>query len=239
MDLEVPITYHPELPEGVPLVASFSDDRNRLSYYLPRLQSIEGLRAPLTTLISVDGNFDSYPEIEYRDATRFMQDIGAQTAFVRGDYSSGKYDGDVGSKIHSQDPYDIETVVLETLRQLGRGKRHLGGRIAIREWISHDREVRYFIRDGSVLYSDSLDNGNESPDWVAGAVADHFSDLAWSVDFIRHERSGSWYLIDMGLDGLYHNGTEWIPISEHLDKSYSPIQHADKMPDPDRLKYRR
>ena len=239
MNTEIPITDHPKLPEGVPLVGSFHDDRNRLSYYYPRLRSLEGVRTPLTTFLPVEGDFDSYPEIEYRDATRFMQDIGVQEAFVRGDYSSGKYDGDTGSKIESQDPYDIETVVLELLRQLGRGKQYLGGRIAIREWVPHDREVRYFVRDGEVVYGSSIDDSEEFPDSAAETVADHFTDLAWSVDFIRHETTDEWYLIDMGLNGPYHTGSEWIAMSEHLKEEHSPQQYTHQMPEPNRLRCRR
>jgi hypothetical protein len=239
MDSEIPITTHSKLPEEVPLVASFHDDRNRLSYYHPRLRSIEGVLTPLTEFLPVEGSFHSYPEIEYRDATRFMQNISTQEAFVRGDYSSGKYEGDTGSKIDSQDPYDIETVVLELLRQLGRGKRYLGGRIAIREWVPHDREVRFFVRDGSVIYGASLDDGDEFPDATAERIAGHFTDLAWSVDFIRHETTGRWYCIDLGLDGLYHTGTEWIAISEHLEEEHSPQQYTDEMPAPERLRHHR
>lgn len=139
----VPITTHPDLPDGVPLVATFHDDRNRLSHYYPRLRDTPNVRTPITTFIPVEGGYDSYPEVEYREATRFIQSINARQAFVRGDYSSGKYNGDDGSKIASQDPNDIETTVLELLRQLARSKRHLGRRIAIREWIPIDREVRY------------------------------------------------------------------------------------------------
>lgn len=142
-------------------------------------------------------------------------------------------------KKESQDPYDIETVVLEMLRQIARSKRHLGGRIAIREWIPHDREVRYFIRDGQWVYRDSLDDGHEFPDWIVNKLKREFSSFAWSVDFIRHEKTGNWYCIDMGLDGLYYSGTEWIAISEHLQDEYSPEQYTDQMPNPDRLTYRR
>lgn len=239
MDIEIPITDHPKLPEGVPLVASFNDDRNRLSYYYPRLRELKDVRTPLTKFIPVRGSLDSHPQIEYRDATRFMQDIHAQKAFVRGDLCSGKYEGYEGSKIESQDPYDIETVVLEMMRQIFRGKRNLGGKIAIREWVPHDREVRYFIRNGEVLYADSLDDGDSFPDLEAELVAEEFAQFAWSVDFIRHEKNGKWYCIDMGLDGLYDAGTEWVAISEHLQEEYSPEQYTDQMPRPKELKHRR
>jgi hypothetical protein len=238
MDLETPVTSHERLPDGVPLLADFNDDRNRLSYYQPILRRIDGVRTPATSFLSVNGSFETSVEIEYREVTEFMQELGLHEAFVRGDYSSGKLDGDTGSKIESQDPYDIEGVVLEMLRQLSRTKRHLGGRIAVREWIPHDREVRYFIRDGEIIYRDSLDEqthqrlGMAFPDKMAERVSEGFRHFAWSVDFIRHEKTDEWYCIDMGLDGLYHTGKEWLSISEHLDPGESPQKCTDEMPGP-------
>lgn len=235
MNTEIPITKHPKLPDGVPLVASFNDDRNRLSYYFPILNEIEGVRVPITKFIPVNGNYDTYPDIEYRDITKFMQDIQAKEIFVRGDYSSAKFDSKSGSYINSQDPYDIEHTVLELLRQLGLSKRHLGSRIAVREWIPHDREVRYYINKGEIQYRDSIDEGNTYPDKMAEKVANVLSTLSWSCDFIRHEKTGKWYCIDMGLNGLYYNGEKWISHSEHLDKSKSPEKFADEMPSPEVL----
>lgn len=233
---EVPITQHPDLPEGVPLVADFHDMRNRLSYYLPLLREVDDVRTPITRFFPIEGSYDSYPEIEYREITRFMQDQQMKQAFVRGDYSSAKYDSS-GRRIESQDPWDIETVVLELLRQLGRSKRHLGERIAVREWIPHEVEVRYFIRDGEVYYGDSA-KGFKA-DWPIGQahkVANAFDKLAWSCDFIRHEKTGKWYCVDMGLDGLYHSSENgWIAHSEHFDESKSPQQFADEMPRPEVL----
>ncbi len=236
MNVEVPITNHPKLPEGVPLVASFNDDRNRLSYYFPLLNAIDGVRVPITKFIPIDGNFNSHPQIEYREITKFMQNIQARELFVRSDYTSGKFDGESGSYINSQDAYDIETTILEMIRQISRAKRCLGGRIAVREWVPHDREVRYFFNKGEILYRGSLDDGEEFPDEMAEKVVDVFSTLSWSCDFIRHKSTGKWYCIDMGLNGLYHNGNEWIAHSEHLDKSKSPECFSEEMPHPNSLK---
>jgi len=234
--LVAPVVSHPGLPGGVPLVADFTDDRNRLSYYHPMLKQIEGVRTPLTLFVDVEGSYDTYPEVEYREVTRFMQAIGARKAFVRGDYSSGKLGGERGSKIESQDPYDIEGVTIEMMRQLARTKRHLGGRVAFREWIPHDTEVRFFIRDGEAVHWDSDDEPDgeepEPPRGAAQEVTRVFTHFAWSVDFIRHEQTGKWYCTDMGLDGLYHNGSEWIAISEHRETGLSPERHADEMPAP-------
>ena len=229
-----PIVDHPELPDGVPLVASFHDDRNRLSYYYPLLDATEAVLTPETAFIGVEGDADTFLSVDYHAVTSFMQSLETTEAFVRSDYSSGKYDGEAGSKIDSQDPYDIETTVLEMFRQLCRAQRRIGGRIAVREWVPHDVEVRYFIRDGGVAYGDSTDDvaDKEMPDEHAQAVAAQFDTFAWSVDFIRHEDAGEWYCIDMGLDGLYPDRGSWVAISEHLDEGQSPERFADEMPDP-------
>jgi len=236
---EIPITQHHKLPEGVPLVADFHDMRNRLSYYLPILQGIDRVRTPVTKFFPIEGDYDSYPEIEYRDVTRFMQDQHMREAFVRGDYSSAKYE-DEGRHIESQDPYDIEGVIIEMMRQLARSKRHLGSRIAVREWIPPAREVRFFLRNGGVLYADSTDDDAETEwPWVdARHVARQMDSYAWSCDFIEHEQTGKWYCIDMGLDGLYYSEKYgWTPHSEHIDKSMSPKQCVDEMPNPETLNY--
>lgn len=234
---EIPITRHPELPEGVPLVADFHDMRNRLSYYLPILREIDNVRVPVTKFFPIEGDYDTYPEIEYRDVTEYMQDQQMRQAFVRGDYSSAKFDGDSGGLIDSQDPYDIEGVVIEMIRQLARAKRHLGSRIAVREWIPPAREVRFFLRDGGVYYADSTDDDNEMEwPWVqARHVARTMDTYAWSCDFIEHEKTGKWYCIDCGLDGLYHNEKRWVAISEHIDESKSPAQYTERMPRPEVL----
>jgi len=214
------------------LIAAFNDDRNRLSYYHPRLK----VRTPVTKFIPVDGDNQTYLSCDYREATKFMQKISARKAFIRGDFSSAKYDKD-GRIVESQDPYTIEKTVVELFKQLSLAKRNLGGRIAIREYVPHDAEVRYFIRDGDVLYRDSLDKPSNFPDKMASEVAKSFDKFAWSVDFIQHESTGKWYCIDMGLDGVYHDGSEWIAISEHLDKSYSPERHTDELLAPERYQF--
>lgn len=236
MNLEVPITDHPPLPEGVPLVADFNDDRNRLSYYFPILEQLETVITPKTRFLKVEGNYNSYPKIEYRDITQFMQGLDSENAFVRGDFSSGKFNGDDGSKIESQDPYDIEQVVLELIRQLSLSKRYLGKRIAVREWIPHETEVRYFIKNGEILYrgtgEDTDIDEKEYPDDAAEKVAKAFPHFSWSVDFIQHSSEEEWYCTDMGLNGLYYSDSsnEWISISEHINPSYSPERYAEEMP---------
>lgn len=237
VELHTPIVSHPNLPEGVPLVASFHDDRNRLSYYYPLLDAVGDVNTPATTFVGVGGGADTFLSADHRAITSFMQSFETTEAFVRSDYSSGKCDGEAGSKIDSQDPYDIEGTVLEMFRQLSRAQRRIGGRIAVREWVPHDVEVRYFIRDGGVVYGDSTDDvaDAEMPDEHAQVVAAKFDTFAWSVDFIRHESTGEWYCIDMGLDGLYPDRGSWVAISEHLDEEQSPERFADEMPDPRRF----
>ena len=64
MNTEIPITNHPEIPDGVPLVANFNDDRNRLSYYYPLLNATNDIRVPITKFIPIDGTYDTYPDID-------------------------------------------------------------------------------------------------------------------------------------------------------------------------------
>jgi len=233
MKTEVPITSHPKLPDEVPLIADFHDDRNRLSYYHPIVKNIGTVNTPITKFIPVNGSLETGPDIEYREITRFLQDQQMRTAFIRSDYCSAKLDSS-GRRIDSQDPVTIETAVLEMIRQLFRLGRNIGGRIAVREWIPHDVEVRFFLRDGEILYGDTTDDCPEMEwPWVeARHVAREMDTFAWSCDFIRHEKTGKWYCIDMGLDGLYHDGSSWTAISGHLDESMSPETATDEMLEP-------
>jgi len=223
------------LPDGVPLVSSFTDKRNRLSYYYPKLQQINKVNTPVTEFFDLKGGIESYPHLDYRDVTCFMQDINSDSVFIRGDYSSAKVGDEKSLKINSQDPYDIEEAFAHFIKDIILSQRKIGGKFVVREWIPHDVEVRYFIRDGGILYGDSLDEFHDNwPVEQAHRVANEFNEDAWSCDFIRHEDTGEWYCIDMGLDGLYYDGNMWISISEHLDKEkYSPENHIDKMPSPE------
>lgn len=241
MNTEIPILSNnePLLPDSVPLVASFHDDRNRLSYQYPLLQDINGVRTPLTYFIPVEGSIDSHIQIEYREITRLMQKNNWMSAFVRSDFTSGKYDGEVGSKITSQDPHSIEQTVLELVSQVFFAKRYLGSRIAIREWIPHTREVRYFIRDGDILYWDSEDNSvtdDEVPTDQAEKVAKEFTTYSWGVDFIQHSETGDWYCIEMGLNGLYYSyeNSMWVEITEHTNSTYD-LESVEDMPTPELL----
>lgn len=232
---EVPITSHSALPEGVPLIADFHDVRNRLSYYFPLLRDISSVSVPQTRFFPVTGSSGTFFDVEWREITRFLQAQQLDNAFIRGDYSSGKYGGDAGSKLTSHDPYDIERTTRELFTQLGLSKRWLGSRIAVREWIPHSKEVRFFLRDGSVYYADSVTEVDDT-DWPwdsADTIAQEFSTYAWSCDFIQHAQSHEWYCIDMGLDGFYydsHNG--WVSISEHIQHERGFQHLEDDMPDP-------
>jgi hypothetical protein len=238
MDSEIPITTHPKLPEEVPLVASFHDDRNRLSYYHPRLRSIEGVRTPLTKFLPVEGSFHSYPEIEYRDATRFMQDISTQ-GIRSWRLLIGKVRGRHGFEDRLTGPLRHRNGSPRTTPAAWPGEA-IPRRTDCHQRVGASRpRSALFVRGGSVIYGASLDDGDEFPDATAERIAGHFTDLAWSVDFIRHETTGRWYCIDLGLDGLYHTGTEWIAISEHLEEEHSPQQYTDEMPAPERLRHHR
>jgi hypothetical protein len=100
--------------------------------------------------------------------------------------------------------------------------------------------VRYIIEDGSVASKGSVDDIPESeyPDEQAQAVADEFTRFSWSCDFIKYKHSDNWYCIDMGLHGLYYDGSihnpynmkNWTAISEHPNKEESLHQYRDQMP---------
>lgn len=234
-----PITTHPCLPDGVPLVADFHDDRNKLSHYHTRLDNMNGdIMTPITKFFQLQGSLETVPSFEYREATRFMQDINTRRAFLRGDYTSAKLDRD-GRVIDSQDPHDIKTTFANFLRDVVRTERHIGRLIAVREFIPHEIEVRYFIRDGSILYHQSVSGVDDLPESQINAIANEFDSLSWSVDFIKHQKTGEWYCTDMGLDGLYpdDSGNSWTAISEHPDESYSPENYTDGMPNAKRLTY--
>jgi hypothetical protein len=238
MMIETPITDHPKLPEGVPLVADFHDDRNRLSYYYPRLRNISSnVTVPVTKFFAVQGDCKTVPKCDCRKITQFMQDISARRGFLRGDFTSAKLDRE-GSVLKSQDPYDINETFAVFVKNVIMTERHIGGRIAVRDFIPHDEEIRYFIDDGDVLYHQSISGVNNYPENQIQSIAHEFNQLSWSVDFIRHEKTGEWYCIDMGLNGLYPNNEgSWVAISEHPNKDMSPENYSDSMPNPDRLKY--
>lgn len=248
---EIPITDHPALPDAVPLVAGFHDDRNRLSYYHPRLTALDAVTTPETKFFTVTGGTDSIPACEYREITKFMQDINTQSAFMRGDFSSGKLSREA-RVIDSQDPTKIEHTFSMLVQNLIKTGRHLGGRIAVREFIPHDVEIRYFIENGDTggvsVTKDNRRNAESDtlsvdsltlPGNQISSITESFDSLAWSVDFIRHDETGEWYCVDMGLDGLYYNtdSNEWVSISEHELPANSPAYHTESMPDPDRFSY--
>jgi hypothetical protein len=173
-----------------------------------------------------------------------MQDLQTSTAFIRSDFSSAKLSKD-GRCLDSQDPVAIKRTIGELVKNLIVTERHIGGRIAVREYIPHDVEIRYFIRDGEYEYHEDITSHNrfnESmslPTSQVDAIADVLSQFSWSVDFILHEETDTWVCIDMGLDGLYYreSSDEWVSISEHPDSEQSPARVINEMPNPDRFTY--
>lgn len=241
---ETPITEHDALPEDIPLIADFHDDRNRLSYYHPRLEQLQPVQTPTTKFFPITGGINSIPTCNHREITKFMQDLNTTNAFIRGDFSSSKISQD-GRILTSQDAETITQTISELLKGLYITERHLGRRVAVREYIPHDTEIRYFIRNGSYYYHEQLTDENFPNDPISlpkgqiKTIAEEFSHFGWSVDFILHEDTKEWYCIDMGLDGLYYNDntSEWVAISEHPDKTRSPEQYSDVMPNPNRFTY--
>lgn len=234
---ETPITTHKQLPDEVPLIASFHDDRNRLSFYHPRLTSLNEVTTPTTKFFKIAGSSETTLSAEYREITKFLQDIDSDIGFIRGDFSSAKLSQE-GRVINSHDPYNIKETFATLVENHILTERHLGGKIAVREYVPHEVEVRYFIENGDILYRQEQECVEDYPSKQAYAVATEFDEYSWSVDFIKHENKNMWYCIDMGLNGLYpESPNEWIAISEHTDKSYSPQQYTDQMPSADRFSY--
>lgn len=241
---ETPITDHPALPDAVPLVAGFHDDRNRLSYYHPLITDLPSVTTPTTKFFNINGSIDTTLTCNYREITKFMQDIDGENAFIRSDFSSAKLSRE-GRQLTSQDPTEIKLTIGELIKSLIVTERHIGGRIAVREHIPHNTEIRYFIHNGSYQYHEQInaENGHDAPVSLptpqAKEIADALPRFSWSVDFILHEDTATWYCIDMGLDGLYHNDVDdkWVSISEHPNRDKSPEQHIDKMPNPNRFTY--
>lgn len=233
-----PITNHQALPDEVPLVAGFHDDRNRLSYQYPRLAACDGVNTPVTRFFQIEGSVETTLSCDYREITKFMQDISTQNAFIRSDFSSAKLEKK-GRKITSQDPYDIKQTMGVLIGNLIETQRHIGGKIAVREYIPHEIEIRFFIREGSVVYHEEVHEDISIPSEQITTIAEEFDTLSWAVDFIYHSESGEWVCIEMGLNGLYYSeeSRKWIAISEHPDPSMSPEEHTNKMPNPDRFSY--
>lgn len=100
----------------------------------------------------------------------------------------------------------------------------------------HPNEVRFFVEDGRIrsmspsitslvevnkgnqctlhYVKERLDDDLEFPVDQIIAVAEEFSEYAWHVDFCL-TTDMEWYLIDMGLDGVYWNGERWVCMSGH------------------------
>jgi hypothetical protein len=234
---KTPITDHPQLPDEVPLIASFHDNRNKLSHYYPRLTPLTEINTPTTKFFKISGNAETTLSVKYREITKFLQDIHTDLGFIRGDFSSAKLSQD-GRILNSHDPYDIKETFATVVENHILTERHLGKQIAVREYIPHEVEVRYFIENGDILYRQEIPDIEQYPSKQAYTVASEFDEFSWSVDFIKHDETNTWYCIDMGLNGLYpEQSNHWIAISEHTDKNHSPQRHADKMPDADRFSY--
>lgn len=112
---------------------------------------------------------------------------------------------------------------------------------------AHNRhEIRFFVDRGDVLYhfptadelADSnldcdalysyvremLESGIDAPIEGAELVAAAFDEYSWHVDFDLTSH-GTWYCVDMGINGVYFNGREqrWMNISQHeADSVHSP-----------------
>lgn len=245
------------LPEEVPLlVNSLSNSYNRLDYYYPRIPV--GVAVPNTRFIDISVDNTGKVSFDRNEVIDFMEQYNYETAFVRSIYCSAKKRPFEGSIITSTEEEDIERTVQSLINQHIEIGRDHGSKIAVRERLdldycptghSHTDEVRYFIRDGEIVYrhppesdivgdlescemlfsyvEDQLDEGIEYPDDQCQLIADTFDDLSWSVDFVREAKTGTYYLTDMGLNGLYWNKSmdKWHNLSGHGLDEFSPMDN--------------
>lgn len=245
------------LPESVPLlVESLSNSYNRLDYYHPKIPS--GISTPNTRFIDILVDDTGKVSLDSGEVAEFMELYGYETAFVRSVYCSAKKRPFEGSIITGTAREDIERTVQSLIDQHIQIGRNHGGKIAIRERLdldycptghSHTDEVRYFIREGDIVYKnpkeeymesdlrecdmlfsyveDQLETGIDFPDEQCQLVADTFSELSWSVDFVREAKTGKYYLTDMGLNGLYWNEDlgKWHNLSGHGLDEFSPMEN--------------
>lgn len=256
-----------------PPTAPFFDDRLQLSHWYPRLAETD-VPVPDTELVELEKNEDEdgFPATWDTEA---IADIVAGfdgEAFVRSEYKSAFMHIQEGSYIPNTDHEAIDHTVMELLSQHMMGQVHTGGQLAIREWFDLDHctyaqetlhpEVRYFIRDGEVLYSwpridpdrfervangdglhqralERIDQHRDDLNEYAAEVADAFADtgVGWSVDFvITTGWVGDVYCTDMALDALYYseNHEDWMNISEHEDGNQHNLeqQYAEEMEPP-------
>lgn len=251
------------LPDGVPLVADFDSDLHRLDHYYPQLDGIDGVRTPGTTFVdvSVDGATPTFDEGEISEwmisnnaRQAFVRGMYASAKF---DVHAGSH---IQSQDRHDVRRTVANLVAQHVRLERPLGGRIGVREWLDlEYCPdvecvHETEVRYFVDGGDVLYrfpsedrfvessrscSKTYDyvrrsiDDVEYPDEQAQLVADHFDDLSWSVDFVRHARTREWFCTDMGLNGLYYHpaNDRWIAISEHRSTEDSPERYADELDD--------
>lgn len=187
------------LPDGVPLVAGFHHEYNRLSYYYPKLP--DSVRTPETEFFDVDASVGGTPEFGDHAIAHWMREQDYQQAFVRGDFASAKMNPREGGLIYEPVADVVRDTVACLFASLITQQRPIGGQIAVREWLDldycprqnanhvHHNEVRYFIRDGEIEYcTDEIDKWEQKHrecDHTYSYVEDDLGDISFPDEQAR------------------------------------------------------
>lgn len=223
---------------------TFDDERNRVDWWYPYLP--ETVTSPLTIFFEVSPDEDEWCEEEIVEA---MNQHNLNRVFVRSVYKSAVLRKE-GSIIFEPLEKEVKRTVQDLYSQHQTVGLPFDGWICIREWIDlkycpvsghkHLSEVRFFIRDGDILYSfpsveemetdlcasaysfvEEMFSDVSLPTEQAEAVAEQFQgEGSFHVDFALTTK-GDWVCIDMGVNGLRYveETDEWINMSGHREGS--------------------
>lgn len=233
-----------------PLIADFTDERNRVDWWYDRLYSLD-VNTPETFFQPIQYDHGT-PTLDYREVVSRMYDMGWRQSFLRTMHKSAIFDLQEGSIIHNPKRLTVVNTFANLVKDHIKAELPMGDKVAVRDFIFipncwnndhfHTTEVRYFIRDGEVLYSfpdmehirdvwkqcDEVGSAivdricdAEPPDDKARQVANEFDQYAWHVDF-NIDAHGNWWCVEMGLDSVRwdEDMLEWQDLSEHGKDEY-------------------
>jgi hypothetical protein len=227
------------MPSSAPVslyVSDFEDERGRVEYYWPRLQSLD-VPVPKTTFAALEATDDGY-RWDTDAILEFVERNDFHRAFVRTQFKAATVRLREGSFIPRPDPETIDRTVESLLNQNDEQGWPHGGSLVVREWLDLDwcrfpahschPSVRFFVDDGEVLgwtpanpdASELVCAGRydylgerlaavdfETPRRYAERVAAEFSEATWGVDFALDTR-GDWYCTEFNFNGIYWNRRE-------------------------------
>ena len=226
------------MPSPVSLYfTDFADERGRVDYYWPRLDSLD-VPAPETIFVPLEETASGY-HWDTDEVLAFMTERDYHRAFVRTQHKAATVRLREGTFISRPDPKVVDRTVEALLNQNDeRGWPH-GGSLVVREWLDLDfcphpthtchPEVRFFVDHGEIVgrtprresdvsamvcascydYLGSLleDVSFETPRRYAERIAAEFREATWGVDFVA-DTHGDWYCTEFNLNGVYWNRRE-------------------------------